>query len=138
MKIELDQISGKLKLQFYYKKELVDAIKSLPDRMYNPEDKTWSIQVSDEKALNELLAILAGNNWPQATLNAIEVEYKSYLALHPPQMTESGFQTKIKPPLQLMGALVIEAYLANRITDIEQKQILDILNHLSLKDFIHK
>lgn len=138
MKIDLDPISGKLVLQFGYRRELVEAIKSLPDRRYNPENKSWSVGF-DESSLGELLAILAGNNWPQDVLNKAEADCKEYLGQHPvQQLSEREFLVKIKPPLILMGELVVSAYLDGKITQLQQSEMLNIINHLSLKDFIHK
>lgn len=136
MKIELDPITGKLVLGFGYKKELVEAIKELADRKYSPEDKTWTVGF-DESNLGEILAMLAGNNWPMDMLNTVEAECKQYLGQHQAeQMSEGEFIKAIKPPIMRLGELVVKAYLDGLITQAEQAQMITILNHISLKDFI--
>lgn len=138
MKIEVDQNTGKFKLAFGYKKELVEAIKGLPDRRYNPNTKEWTVGF-DESNLGEIMAILAGNNWPNEMLNQAEKEAKEYLAKNPAEsLTSNEFEALVKPMLQLLGEIVIDAYKADKINQKEQAELIDIINHISLKDFITK
>lgn len=137
MTIELDATTGKLRLAFGYKKELVAAIKELSDRQYNPNTHEWTIGF-DESNLGEILAILAGNNWPMDKLNSVEVECKAYLGQHQAeQMSEGEFTKAIKPPLMKIGELILQAYTDGKITQAEQVTMISIINHISLKDFIH-
>lgn len=38
--------------------------------------------------------------------------------------------------LQKMGELIIQAYLDGKINQQEQSDMIDIINHISLKDFV--
>jgi hypothetical protein len=136
MKAEITP-DGKLKLEFAYRKEMVEAIKELPERRYNPESKSWTIGF-DESNLGSILAMLAGNRWPTELLDKIETEAKEYLKTHQPEGDADEFETKIKPPLMKMADLVLEAYMEGKISNIEQVEMLALINHLSLKDFITK
>lgn len=135
MLIEFDPTIAKLKLAFGYKKELVDAIKELPDRQYNPNDKTWAIGF-DSSNLGAILAMLAGNNWPQDQLDKAETACKEYLATFGAETSEFEFSEAIKPPIIRLGELVVDAYVRGDITQAEQIGMLNILNHISIKDFI--
>lgn len=139
MKISLDKSKGKLVLAFSYKKELVEAIKELPDRQYNPNTKEWTVGF-DNSNLQTILAMLAGNNWPPEMLTQVETDAKLYLNEQkdnaPDTITEKEFTQNIKPPIVKIGELVLAAYLEGKITQAEQNQMLEIINHLSIKDFI--
>ena len=143
MKIEFSK-SGKMILQFPYNKELVEAVKGLPDRRYNPEEKTWTIGY-DAQTLNEILALLAGNRWPADILNAAETKAKEYLSKRPipdptapatSEVTQSEFDDELHPLLLLMADLANEAYMAGRIDNAQSVKIIEMCNHLVLRDFI--
>lgn len=138
MKIELDPKSGKLRLEFAYRKEMVEAIKSLPDRHYNPNDKSWTVGF-DKAGLKEILGLLAGNNWPADLLDTVEQQATEFLKSQPEKvgLTADQFTEKVKPVLMRMGELIVVAYVEGKIDQAEQGKMLDIINHLSLKDFIH-
>lgn len=138
MKIEITA-EGKLRLQFGYRRELVEAIKELPDRQYNPNEKTWLVGF-DESNLQSILAMLAGNNWPADILNAAEAEAKEYLTKNPSAttLTENEFTQVVKPTLIMLGEIVLDAYVAGKINQKEQIEMLNLINHISLRDFITK
>ena len=135
--------SGKMILQFGYSKSLVEAIKELPDRRYNPEEKTWTVGY-DQSNLGEIFAILAGNNWPQELLNPAEAKAREYLKARPApelgapvaEVTQSEFDDELHPLLHLMSELANEAYLAGRIDNTKSVKIIEMCNHLVLRDFI--
>ncbi len=129
MTIELDKTKGKLKLIFAYRKELVEAVKSLPDRAYNPNDKSWSVGF-DETNLSEILALLAGCGWESRRLDEVEVQARAYL------QQNVGKVADFRSPIIKLGELVIAAYIRGDITQGDQILMLSLLNHLSLKDFV--
>src|ERR1700745_4044595 len=139
MSLSISLIDGKLKLSFPYQKDLIDEIKNLPDRKYNPTDHSWLVGFSNY-SLTSIIDLLAKYNWPADVLNSIEAECKTYLSSLPSGITNTPtkeeFETKIKPPIMLMAELVLAAYMRDEISNADQIEMINILTHLSLKDFI--
>lgn len=141
MTLSFDQLTGKLKLGFAYRAQLVNSIKELADRSYNPETKQWLVGFANDKQLREIMAMLAGNYWPNDQLYAAESAAQAYLASIPtptPSDPSDDLPEAIKTPLIRIGDLILAAYLAGSIDQTEQVTLLSLINHLSLKDFINK
>lgn len=142
MKISLTD-TGKLKLEFTYHKFLVEAIKALADRKYDPSDHSWTIGFSTIEELNSILAVLASWNWPADQLNAIEIEAKAYYSAHGSSFTNEAsqiaeFEARTKPTLNKLGQFLEQSYLDGKISQIEYGEYMRLINHLQIKDFIHK
>lgn len=139
MKITLDETSGRLNLSFGYNKDLVNAIKDLPIRSFDPDTKSWWIGF-DESNLSDIIDLLARFNWPPDLLNDTEKQAKAYLASipSPNRMPRIQYEESVKPYLIQIGELIVSAYMDNRIDQAEQSAMLDIINHISLKDFVRQ
>lgn len=141
MKILLDPITGNISFQFHYNKDLVQAIKSLPERRYDPETKVWSFP-ANKHSISEFISILKAFNCDPALISQTETECNNYLAEHSSEEildssnTNQEFETKIKPTIMRLGELVLACYLEGKISNNEQVKMIDLINHISLKDFI--
>ena len=138
MTIKLDPISGRLLLTFQYSKPMVDAIKDLPDRVYDPTMRQWSVGYTNDtlKGIFDVLAhwfVLVDTSY----LNSLEAQCRALLVTEKNSESLSvNLPPAIRSPLMLAGVLIVEAYTSGRITQNEQSAILEIFNHLSIKDFV--
>jgi hypothetical protein len=143
MKLTFDPTTGKLKLVFAYQRFLVEAVKDLRDRRYNPEEKTWTVGFQTVGELKAILALLAGQQWPADQLNLVEAEAIGWLSASVPSndliaSQTAEFEAVVKPDLMKLAELLETLYLAGTINQAEYGRYIRIINHLSLKDFIHK
>lgn len=122
-------------LQFSYSKSLVDAVKSLPVRTYNPETNEWLVGF-DRGILPQIIALLRSNTWDPTQLDAIEAECIAYLDSKP--QDEPVFDVIIKPTITQLASLVESCYLDGKINQQQQMEMIHLLNHLTIKDFIKR
>lgn len=136
--ITLNPELGKLVLKFPYRPQLIEKIKEFEDRQFNPATKAWEVGFNSSSLPGIIESLAKYTSASVDTLNKIEGECKQYLAKHHAAINANlpVFNTLIKPTLMQIGELIIKAYIAGTITQQQQGQMLEIINHLSLKDFI--
>jgi hypothetical protein len=132
MKITLDPHLARLNLQFNYNQRLIEAIKAMPDRSYDPASRTWSVGF-DESNLEAILAMLSGFGWPQEAINEARREATEFLAKLPSAVNPSSSQS-IE---QRLGQLIVDAYIDGKISQEEQGQMIELLNNFSLTGFVN-
>ena len=139
MQITFDSLSGKLLLKFDYRRFLVESIKELPDRKYNPVDKSWLIGFKTLEELNIILAMLAGNSWHADQLNSIELEARKWVTDNKSNSASSNsseYETIIVPDLNALARVLELDCLDGRITQDEYGRFMRIIQHLQIKDFV--
>lgn len=114
-----------IKLQFRYDPKVIDFVRNLPNRVWDKETKIWSIPYEDGlKALPDLI------RWGFAIDPAITEARDSQ------KLTAEAEYESQKPIIMELGDLVLKSHEMGLIDQATQGRMLDLINHISLKDFI--
>jgi hypothetical protein len=135
MVIEFDPTTAKLRLAFAYRKDLVDLIKSFAVRQYNPITHGWLVGF-DSSNVEQLFGLLSRFPFPQDMFEKAKIDALGYLAAQTTTPSAQALNEQVQPILIKLGQLVVTAYENDLVSNADQVAMLELINHLSLKDFI--
>lgn len=107
-------IDGALVISFEYERSLVDNIKALPERKFNPPDKTWTVPI---RLINELLAFMPADTEIDPDLDRFVAQQKELA--NRANAEDSTFDVKLATgqlmPFQRAGVEFVELAGGNAI-----------------------